>query len=138
MAGRFWHHDGGIRGILQELDAHEDAIRYDLLSIGFTIEDIPHRLGWRTVKAFLSASPKSSAYVRSKLGHDAAWTLEADLMAGLIDTVRDLHWALGGGKGQRPKPIERPSTRGSQKKYGAGESWTPESIDEWLRQKEAA
>lgn len=36
------------------------------------------------------------------------WTTTDHLLANVVDMLRGISWQLGGGKGQRPRPIPRP------------------------------
>lgn len=138
MAERFGRQSGGIEGVLQELDAYEDAIRADLLRIGYSLDDVPEKLDWRDLLALLRSSPRDSAYVRAKVGTDIQWGLLEELVATVFDEVRRLSWALTAPKGTpAPKPLDRPSTRRHEQTIGAGESWTPESLDAWILEMEA-
>ena len=132
MAEGFGNLGGGIYGILRELDAYEDAIRADLIHIGRSLDDVPDRLSWRDLKAILQTAPRDSAYARAKIGPDIEWVLQTEVLAGIYDQLSMLRWGLGGGKGPRPKLIDRPSRHGQRKKYGEGESWTPQSFDRWI------
>lgn len=130
MAGRFGDHDGGILSILIEFDSFEDALRFDLLRLGIRLEEVGMgRVSWVDIRAVIRSSPRDSAYVRAKVGADVEWTLDRELLAGLVDVVVSLRWMLSGGKGQRPKPIKRPSTRGEQQTFGVSEGF--DSVEEF-------
>ncbi len=57
-------------------------------------------------------TPIDSAYAHAALGEQASWSLDAHLLALVIDTLRTANWQRGGGKGRRPQPIRRPGTAG--------------------------
>lgn len=71
----------------------------------------------------------------AKYGEQALWTPDTYISALIADHLALLRWQLGGSKGMRPRPVPRPQKRG--KVIGRGESWTPESLDEWIALKEA-
>ena len=49
---------------------------------------------------------------RKLQGPMADWSLEALLLRRLDLTLLGANWQRGGGKGQRPKPIELPDSKG--------------------------
>ncbi len=40
--------------------------------------------------------------------HHIGWTVEAYLLAETVDALHNANWQRGGGRGSRPKPVERP------------------------------
>lgn len=60
---------------------------------------------------FLNNLPSDSAFQRSLAGDAGLWTTTDYLLASVVDFLAQANWQRGGGKGQRPKPIERPGTR---------------------------
>lgn len=54
------------------------------------------------------------------MGSDQAWSPEAHLLAAAVDVLRAANWQRGGGKGSRPKPLDRPSEQAEkQREYEA-------------------
>jgi len=52
--------------------------------------------------------PSESRFIR-KVGHPSlAWSVEAHLLATVVDLTAGGNWQRGGGKGTRPLPIPRP------------------------------
>lgn len=75
----------------------------------------------------------------AKHGEVVLWGVQEHLTATLIDMINLARWEAGGGKGARPKPLQRPGkTEGETQHYGEGESWTVESFNEWLAIMEAS
>lgn len=94
------------------------------------------RSNWANILAAFEYSPSSSAYHHAKDAEGAQWTLQIELLAQIRERLDGIAWLLQGGKkGSRPKPIPRP---GDKKRFGQGESWTVDSLEEWIRLKEAA
>ncbi|MDO5050002.1 MAG: hypothetical protein Q4D87_09000 [Actinomycetaceae bacterium] len=92
------------------------------------------RSNWANILAAFEYGPASSAYHHATDPEAAQWTLQVELLAQIREGLDVVRWMLAGGKnGNRPKPIPRP---GDKKRYGQGESWTVESLDEWIRLKE--
>lgn len=109
---------GGIAGLLDLIDEHEEAIRYDLLVAGLTLDDAgTDRLNWVDLRAFLVNCQPRSAFARSYIPESAGWETTDFLLAALVDSTQVANWQRGGGKGQRPKPIKRPG-KSSDKRYG--------------------
>lgn len=49
----------------------------------------------------------------------AEWTADSDLLAGIFNALQDGNWQRAGGRGSRPKPVERPqSARGKKSEQG--------------------
>lgn len=44
-------------------------------------------------------------------GDAARWGVTEHLLASAVDALVGANWQRGGGKGQRPKPIQRPDPR---------------------------
>ena len=70
-----------------------------------------HRLSWRRLSVLIANLPKESATVREMLGAQfVEWSTTDWLLAGVIDVLQGANWQRGGGKGSRPKPVERPKS----------------------------
>lgn len=66
-------------------------------------------------------SPPGSALRRSLDPQGAAWTLEADLLAGVLDRLSWLVWAKtrdGSRNRNQPKPVPRPSNNYGRRSKG--------------------
>ena len=57
----------------------------------------------------LAANLPHGAQVWLAQGHDAGWSVEAQLMAFAVDALNGANWQRSGGKGSKPKPIDRPA-----------------------------
>lgn len=121
---------GGIRGLLELIDEHEEAIRYDLLKLGLRLEHVgSKRFTWLDFKTVVANCDPTGALARAIVGDAAGWTLTDHLLASVVDVGQVANWQRGGGKGQRPKPIKRPDSKGDQK-YGKDAIKISE-FDEW-------
>lgn len=70
---------------------------------------------------------------RSIHGRDIEWTLEAHLLASQLDALNIMIWqkSKDGSKNRnRPKPIDRPGVKTSEKTTGTAMSI--EDADKWL------
>lgn len=120
MARRLAGHRGGIAGLLEELDEHAEAIEYDLLTLGFRLEDLgTPALSWRDLLVIMRHLPRTSAYARAKFGTDAAWGLTEHLLATAVDVLQTANWQRGGKKaGPKPKPVPRPGKTKKTRRIG--------------------
>jgi hypothetical protein len=64
-------------------------------------------------------------------GKDSIWTLEAQLLALIGDILNVANYQRGGGKGQKPKPLERPGVKPEVKTTWGGTAVTAKSFDAW-------
>lgn len=74
---------------------------------------------YRRVGALLARLPSDSSLSQAitadappveptKEQQDALWELEHHLLALIFDTINVANWQRGGGKGGKPKPLQRP------------------------------
>ena len=69
-------------------------------------------------------------------GEDAAWSLDAQLLALIADILQAANYQRGGGKGKRPTPIPRPGVSSKEKvpdtaHYGSDPIRTDEFAGWW-------
>lgn len=57
----------------------------------------------------LTANLPHGAAVWLAQGHDAGWSVEAQLLAEAVDALHGANWQRGGSKGAQPPPIDRPA-----------------------------
>lgn len=86
--------------------------------MGWRLDDVGRRLSWLDLKAVINLRRDDSALSRS-LNPDWRWTLDTQLLAGVADLLAGANWQRGGGKGERPKPLERPGFRPEKKVHKA-------------------
>lgn len=67
---------------------------------------------------------------------DSMWELVPHLLAAILDETRQGNWQRGGGKGQRPKPVERPGVNPGKKteQIGGGSTYSVGEMKELLAQ----
>lgn len=102
------------------------AIEADLVAVGWTFDDVPVRLPWRALFAFVAHLGPDSAYQRVTNPDLAFWMGGAGVQ-GLLATIADhlavLKWqnTKDGHKNRRPpKPIKRPWSRPGGQQIGRG------------------
>jgi len=101
---------GGIRGLLELIHQHREAIEYDLIALGLRLDWIgSDRLTWRDLWVIVQRSPASSALTRARDPEAAQWDTAAQLLAGIFDTLQVANWQRGPAKRRDfPKPLARP------------------------------
>jgi hypothetical protein len=83
---------------------------------GRRLDDVGSELfSWRELKVIVTRTPPSrSALSFEREPNDAAWDLNAHLLAEVVDSLRLLLWAKtkdGSKNRNRPKPVDRPGRR---------------------------
>ena len=121
---------------------HGGAIEYDLMTrAGFTLDDVPGRVPWRALAAFVGNLDASSAYVREVDPENARWLGTEriqSMLADLIDAVSVLDWHFctantekGKQKPRKPRPYPRPWARDDgRQRIGSG-AIPIRDFDEW-------
>lgn len=101
---------------------YEDALRADLQRYyGIDLDDA---MGGAHSAAHIAACVRylpSDCALRTSNDEDAQWTLEAVLMAGILNSLNSLIYGLGSkkGRGKRPKLVGPSFMRGKQDKLPA-------------------
>lgn len=113
------------------------ALEADLVRCGWQLSDVPHRLGWRALFAFLGNLPPDASYYRAIDPETAFWMGGSgvqNLLASVIDQLAVLVWqnTKDGHKGRkRPKPIKRPWSKTNTDRIGRGAIPKSEWADFW-------
>ena len=108
LAGAEQGFHGGILGVLGAVAGHEDALDFDLYDRWrVRLRDVPATIGWDGLALFLRHLPLDSELAR-ELDARAEWSTEAHLLATVSDQISGLMYGLGGAKGPKPRPIDRP------------------------------
>jgi len=89
------------------------------------------RTNWRDVWAILQTATRESATGRAILGADAEWGTQEHLLALAVDTLNAANWQRGGGKGRRPKPIQRPGVKPDTEQIQMDRFDSAADFDEW-------
>lgn len=86
----------------------------------------------------LKAAEADSALNIAKHGDTALWTPQLEMAAQIVDRLDVLLWQNAGSpRGRQPQRFPRPGDTPRTRTYGAGESWTTESLDAWIAAVEA-
>lgn len=104
---------GGIRGLLDELKSHGEAIHFDLMCRGWVRGDIGRVLSWREFHHFLRWLPPTadSAYFRSRRPQSWWVTPETQILVAVLHALEGANWQRGGGQGSAPKPMKLPDDK---------------------------
>jgi hypothetical protein len=104
------HRPGGILSLLGQPRELWDALEADLLRAGFSLDDYPDRLSLTAIRSFWHwADPDHSAIGRLTRGEKAGWRHQEELLAVIVETLRDANWQRQGSKtAPKPKPLARP------------------------------
>jgi len=94
-------------------------------------------MSWRRFGVLISQLPNDSALARAEIGPAGVWSIEAHILAGLLDAVNAGNWQRGnaGARTKTPKPkrIPRPGveTGGMDgRTIGAGKGMSVAEFDE--------
>ena len=82
------------------------------------LRDVPATIGWDGLALFVRHLPHDSALAR-ELDPQMLWSMEAHMLATISDQISLLMYGLGGAKGAKPRPIDRP---GSSTTYEGAEA----------------
>lgn len=137
MAGGVEGQRGGIGYLAAELDAHGEAIEYDLIALGLRIDWLgTPELSWRDLWVILRQSPLTSAYRIARMGEAALWSRDTHLLADIFDVLAGANWQRAGkASAPKPKPMHRPGAkRGTQ--LGAG-ALPIRDLEAWIAEAEA-
>lgn len=90
------------------------------------------RQPWRRLIALARQLPPSSPWVLRETNGESAWQIQEQLLALAVDVLALANWQRGGGKGRRPKPIERPGVKSTSDETTFG-GVTTYSVEEMRR-----
>ena len=119
MVGGFGGGPGGIRGLLDLIDQHGEAITVDLLNLGVRLHWLgTDRFSWADLSAWVARCPPTAFLYQAV--HGPHYPIELRMNALLIELLRGANWQRSGGRGTKPKPIRWPwSTRDEIETFGA-------------------
>lgn len=123
MAGRQRADSGGILGlnrdVLSEPNARQ-ALQYDLIVRGLTLDHLgSEAFTWYDLATFVKHVQLEPHSALAKELHGEVWTIEAQLLASIADTLASANWQRAGKKSApRPKPIPRPWEKAKATAFG--------------------
>ena len=96
MAGLLPGEPGGIFRLIDLPAEHWEAIQADLIQVGRTLDDIPHRFDWCAVLAIVKHPREDSALYRQirrdQVGAQADWPMDRHIAVLTMDELRLANW----------------------------------------------
>lgn len=99
--------------------AQWEALEADLVPMGWTLADVPQRLGWRALMAWVKRAPRESNSYALSFGPPARWGDLEYMTALAVDYLAWLLWmnSEDGHKGRnKPTPLPRPGVEPVERK----------------------
>lgn len=120
MAHRVERDAGGILGLLDLVDEHQEAVEFELIAAGIRWRDIgSEALNWRDLFVLVRRWQKlpGNALGAAVHGHEVpSWNQQ--VLAVLVDQLQAANFLLRRGKGARPKRFARWWEKRKQQKFG--------------------
>lgn len=111
---------GGIFGLLDLIDEHQEALEYELIREGVRLRDLPSEsLNWRDLFVLVRRWQKTpgNAFAASVHGAEVpSWTEQ--VLALVFDALQGIAFILKRGKGQRPKRLTRWWEKRKEQRFG--------------------
>lgn len=121
MAGGVRYHPGGILALCRLIDRHEEAIEYDLLMAGWSLDDLGVTLSWRDLQVLVRRWQKTPGTATCEAVQDVEhWPVRDQLLAEIVDALYTANWQRAGKKSApRPKRLPRPWERAKVTRLGS-------------------
>lgn len=99
---------GQLLWLREALSEHREGVAYELLRHGYRLRHAgSDELRWGDVFVLCSNAPSGSPLAAS-FAPSNAWSVDQHLLANLVDQLNALLFGLSDGKGDKPKPVQRP------------------------------
>jgi hypothetical protein len=82
-----------------------------MTKVGCRLDDLGDGLTWPDLRDFVTHLPQDSALYRAKHPASWWWTPDIDFLGAIVTAIQWGNWQRGGGKGDKPRNIERPIDR---------------------------
>lgn len=115
------------------LAKHREAIEYDLLMAGKSLDDLGTlALSWRDLRTLIRRWQRTAGTALSEAVQGyTMWSIEAQLLAEAVDTLRSGNWQRMQKKSApKPKPIPRPWEKTKATRLGS-EPIPISQFDDW-------
>lgn len=120
MAGGLRDQPGGIRGLVELIDEHAEAVEADLLFRGWRLAEVGSTFSWRDLLVMVRAFQRDPATALSRSIHGEHWSTTDQLLAAAVDVLQFGNWQRGGkSSAPKPKPLPRPWLKARGRKLGS-------------------
>lgn len=120
MAGSVEHQRGGILSLCRLIERYGEAIEFDLLNSGWTLDELGERLSWRDLLVLIQRWQQVADTALAEAIHGKVWKVTDQLLAEVIDVLNVANWQRAGKKSApRPKRFPRPWEKPRGRKLGA-------------------
>lgn len=86
---------------------------------------------WGDLHDYVRYGNADTALALERYGPAVVWSLTDHLLATAVDALHSANWQRGGGKGSRPKPIERPGAEPTSETLGSDPIPARDFMDWW-------
>ncbi|WP_066041897.1 hypothetical protein [Herbiconiux solani] len=119
---------------------HGEAVAYDLLERGKNLDDLgTQALSWPDLLLMVRRWQKMPGTATQESVHGIIWSIEAQLLAEMLDTLRLANWQRAGKKNTpKPKRTPRPWELKSRQQTIGSEPIPVSEFDEWWESQDAA
>ncbi len=122
MARRVGGQPGGIRGLLELIDQHREALEFELIREGLRLRDLPSEaFDWRDLYVLVRRWQKTpgNAFAASVNDGVEVPSWGEQVLALAYDALQGIAFILKRGKGQRPKRLTRWWEKRREQKFGS-------------------
>ncbi len=135
---------GGIIGLTNFIVENREAVESDLITAGYTLDDIGHSLSWDALKSFLTYARPESALYRKINPEMSEWSsrvktnfILADIYDQLALTNALLRMQITHKRGKPPEPYKRPGAKKTKTTHmGSGPLANIAEMREWIRKRQ--
>ena len=135
---------GGIIGLADFIEENREAVENDLLSTGYTLDDVGVSLSWDALKSFLTYARPDSAIFKKLNPEWSEWStalktniILADIYDQLSITNMMLKTLITHKKSKPPEPYKRPGDKNRRaKRMGSKPLSTVSEMREWIEKRQ--
>jgi hypothetical protein len=124
---------GGILGLCRLILEHDSAVRYELLKVGRSLDDLHEgTLGWPDLLAVVRAAEAGSPLAIATGGERARYPLRDYLLAHAVNALRQANWQRIGDKHiPQPTLIELPGMESTDTRRFGSDPLPMSEFNEW-------
>lgn len=138
MAGGLRYQPGGIRGLVELIDEHFEAVEADLLDRGWRLAEVGLTFSWRDLLIMIRRLQADPATATARSIHGEHWKVTDQLLAAIVDLLQNANWQRQGKPhAPKPKPLQRPWEKPRGRKLGSKPIPISEFNDWWEAKRES-